>query len=58
MDVKFTYLNGNLHEEISMKAPCGFNVSEGIVLRLLKAVYNTKQGGRVGTKKLKVCLMQ
>jgi len=47
MDVKSAYLNGNLQEEIFMEAPPGFEVPEGMVLRLVKAVYGTKQGGRV-----------
>jgi transposase InsO family protein len=47
MDVKSAYLNGELKEEIFMQAPPGFDVPEGMVLRLIKAVYGTKQGGRV-----------
>jgi hypothetical protein len=47
MDVKSTYLNGELKEEILMEAPPGFEIPAGMVLRLVKAVYGTKQGGRV-----------
>jgi transposase InsO family protein len=47
MDVKSAYLNGDLREEIFMEAPPGFEVPDGMVLRLIKAVYGTKQGGRV-----------
>ena len=47
MDVKSVYLNGELREEIFMEAPPGFDVPEGMVLRLIKAVYGTKQGGQV-----------
>jgi hypothetical protein len=47
MDVKSAYLNAALSEEIFMEAPPGFDVPEGTVLRLIKAVYGTKQGGRV-----------
>lgn len=47
MDVKSAYLNGELKEEIYMKAPPGFDVPDGMVLKLVKAVYGTKQGGRV-----------
>jgi len=47
MDVKSAYLNGELQEDIFMNAPAGFNVLEGMVLKLVKAVYGTKQGGRV-----------
>ena len=47
MDVKATYLNANLKEEIYMEAPPGFDIPEGHVLRLKKGVYSTKQGGHV-----------
>jgi hypothetical protein len=47
MDVKAAYLNGVLKEEIYMEPPPGFDVPEGMVLHLIKAVYSTKQGGRV-----------
>jgi reverse transcriptase-like protein len=47
MDVKSAYLNGVLKQEIFMKAPPGFDVPEGMVLCLIKAVYGTKQGGKV-----------
>ncbi len=47
MDVKSAYLNRVLKEEIYMEAPPGFDVPNGMVLRLAKAVYGTKQGGRV-----------
>ena len=47
MDVKSAYLNGELKEEIYMKPPPGLHVPEGMVLKLVKAVYGTKQGGRV-----------
>jgi len=47
MDVKVAYLNGKLKEEIHMEAPPGLEIPEGMVLRLNRAVYGTKQGGRV-----------
>lgn len=47
MDVKSAYLNGELKEEIYMEPPPGFSTPEGMVFRLVKAVYGTKQGGRV-----------
>ena len=47
MDVKSAYLNGSLTNEIFMAPPPGLNVPEGMVLRLIKAVYGTKQGGHV-----------
>src|SRR5216683_3835206 len=47
MDVKATYLNADLDEEIYMEAPPGFDIPNGHILRLKKGVYGTKQGGRV-----------
>ena len=47
MDIKATYLNTDLEEEIYMEAHPGFNIPEGHVLKLKKGVYGTKQGGRV-----------
>jgi hypothetical protein len=46
LDVKSAYLNGDLKEEIFMAPPPGFDIPEGMVLKLKKAVYGTKQGGR------------
>jgi Reverse transcriptase (RNA-dependent DNA polymerase) len=45
MDIKVAYLNGRLKEEIFMQLLPGFNIPEGMVLRLIKAVYSMKQGG-------------
>ena len=53
MNVKSTYLNGKLKEEIYMEPPPGFNIPEGMVLKLNKAVYGTKQGGHVWYKNVK-----
>lgn len=36
-----------------MEAPQDFDVPEGMVLQLLKAVYGTKQGGRVWYTEIK-----
>jgi hypothetical protein len=47
MDVKSAYLNGLLEEEIYMEPPPGFDIPEGMVMKLVKAVYGTKQGGRI-----------
>jgi hypothetical protein len=47
MDVKSAYLNGELKKEIYMKPPLGFDVPNGMVLKLVKALYGTKQGRRV-----------
>jgi hypothetical protein len=47
MAIKVAYLNGRLEEDIFMKLLPGFDISEGMVLKLIKAVYGTKQGGWV-----------
>ena len=48
MDVKSTFLNGDLHEEIYMTQPTGFKVvgKEHQVRRLVKALYGLKQAPR------------
>ena len=56
MDVKSAYLNGKLEEGIYMEPPPGFNIPEGIVLKLNKAVYGTKRGGHVWYKNIKAGL--
>jgi hypothetical protein len=45
MDVKTTFLNGKLDEEIYMDQPAGFvaNGQEGMVCKLLKSLYGLKQ---------------
>jgi reverse transcriptase-like protein len=58
MDVKSAYLNGALKEEIYMEPPPGFNLPDGMVLKLVKAVYGTKQGGRVWYEDIRETLRQ
>ena len=52
IDVKTTYLNGDLDKEIYMEPPKGYDVPEGHVLLLRKAVYGLRQAGRQWYKKL------
>ena len=48
MDVKTTFLNGNLYEEVYMQQPEGFVESENshLVCRLKKSIYGLKQASR------------
>jgi hypothetical protein len=54
MDVKTTFLNGELDEEIYMHQPPGFKDPEhpDWVWKLLKAIYRLKQAGRQWNKTL------
>jgi hypothetical protein len=48
MDIKSTFLNGNLQEEVYVKQPAGFIVAgkEHKVLKLKKALYGLHQAPR------------
>ena len=47
MDVKITFLNRELEEEVYMKQPKGFSSSQGeLVYKLKKSIYGLKQASR------------
>ena len=56
MDIKSTYLNGELEEEIFMEPPLSFDIPDGMVLRLIKAIYGTKQEGCVWYNNIRTTL--
>jgi hypothetical protein len=58
MDVKATYLNANLKEDLYMEAPPSFEIPEGHVLKLKKGVYGTKQGGHVWYEDMRGTLLE
>jgi len=46
MDVKGTYLNGTLKEQVYMRQPKGYNNGTGCICLLIKTLYGLKQAGR------------
>jgi hypothetical protein len=58
MDVKSTFLNGNLKEEVYMRQPPGFTVAEeeGKVYHLRKVLYGLQQALRTWNAKLDATL--
>jgi hypothetical protein len=46
MDVKTTFLNGDLEEEVYMKQPEGFDDNSYKVCKLKKSIYGLKQASR------------
>ena len=60
MDVKSTFLNGELKEEVHMEQPKGFNLAEAkdFVCKLKKALYGLKQAPRASYVRLDHYLQQ
>jgi len=54
MDAKAAFLNGDLSEEIYMKAPLGSDTRDGFVWRLNHALYGLKQASREWYKKVRI----
>ena len=54
MDVKLTFLNGELEEEVYIEQPKGFQLSENedYVCRLKRALYGIKQAPRAWYSRL------
>ncbi|MCO5583091.1 hypothetical protein L7F22_036998 [Adiantum nelumboides] len=54
MDVKSTFLNGDLHEEVYVEQPPGFqnSLDKGEVYKLKKALYGLKQAPRAWNKRI------
>jgi hypothetical protein len=46
MDVKTTFLNGDLNEVVYMDQPLGFSENDRLVCRLNKSIYGLKQASR------------
>jgi len=58
MDIKATYLNTNLKEDLYMEPPPGFNIPKGHVLKLKKGMYGTRQGGHVWYEEMRGMLTE
>ena len=52
IDVKSTYLNGDLDEDIYMEVPPGYSFPKGCILQLRKALYRLRQAGQQWYKTL------
>eukprot|EP00253_Pinus_taeda_P022477 PITA_22477 len=59
MDVKSTFLHGDLHEEIYMEQPTGFiQIDSSLVCRLKKSLYGLKQAPRAWYAKMDSFLLE
>ena len=60
LDVKTAFLNGDLHEELYMFQPTGFEVEgqENLVCRLNKSLYGLKEASRSWNEKFNNFLVQ
>eukprot|EP00253_Pinus_taeda_P005946 PITA_05946 len=59
MDVKYTFLHGDLHEEIYMEQPIGFiHTDSSLVCRLKKSLYGLKQAPRAWYAKMDSFLLE
>eukprot|EP00253_Pinus_taeda_P030803 PITA_30803 len=59
MDVKSTFLHGDLHEEIYMEQPIGFiQTNSSLVCRLKKSLYGLKQAPRAWYAKMDSFLLE
>ena len=57
MDVKSAFLHGELHEEIYMQRPEGFQEDPSLVCRLKKSLYGLKQAPRAWYAKMDAFLL-
>lgn len=57
LDAVTAFLNGDLHEEIYMEQPEGYDDGSGRCLRLIKSLYGLKQSGREWYNKIHMLLI-
>ena len=57
MDVKSTFMHGDIHEEIYMKQPKGYITYPSLVCKLKKSLYGLKQAPREWYSKMDAFLL-